>query len=60
MARKKISTTIYITAEQDEKLKRLNARTRVPVAEYIRQGIDRILEEYKDQLPGEQQELFRR
>lgn len=60
MARKKISTTIYITAEQDEKLKRLNAKTRVPVAEYIRQGIDLVLEEYKDQLPGEQQELFRR
>lgn len=57
MGRKKISTTIYITPEQDEKLKLLNRKTKVPVAEYIRQGIDLILEQHRDQLPG-QQELF--
>ena len=57
MGRKKISTTIYITPEQDAKLKQLNAKTKVPIAEYIRQGIDLILERHKDQLPG-QQELF--
>ena len=44
MARKKISTTIYITPEQNELLKALNQRTKVPVAEYIRQGIDLVLE----------------
>ena len=44
MARKKISTTIYITPEQNEQLKLLNSKTRVPVAEYIRQGIDLVLE----------------
>ena len=43
MARKKISTTIYITPEQNEQLKLLNSKTRVPVAEYIRQGIDLVL-----------------
>jgi predicted DNA-binding protein len=48
MARKKISTTVYINPEQDERLKLLNARTKVPVAEYIRQGIDRILEEHRE------------
>ena len=53
MPRKKISTTIYITPEQDERLKTLNAKTKVPVAEYIRQGIDLILQKYKDQLPGQ-------
>lgn len=53
MARKKISTTIYITPEQNELLKALNGRTKVPVAEYIRQGIDLVLEKYKDQLPGQ-------
>ena len=57
MARKKISTTVYITPEQDERLKLLHARTKVPVAEYIRQGIDLVLEKYKDNLPG-QQSLF--
>ncbi len=53
MARKKISTTIYITPEQNELLKLLNQKTKVPVAEYIRQGIDLVLERYKDQLPGQ-------
>jgi hypothetical protein len=54
MARKKISTTIYITPEQNEQLKLLNQKTKVPVAEYIRQGIDLILEKHKDDLPGQQ------
>lgn len=53
MARKKISTTIYITPEQNERLKLLNQKTKVPVAEYIRQGIDLVLDKYKDQLPGQ-------
>lgn len=53
MARKKISTTIYITPEQNERLKLLNEKTKVPVAEYIRQGIDLILEKHKDALPGQ-------
>ena len=53
MARSKISTTIYITAEQAERLKQLHARTKVPVAEYIRQGIDLILEQNRDKLPGQ-------
>lgn len=54
MARKKISTTIYITPEQNELLKLLNQKTHVPVAEYIRQGIDLVLEKYKADLPGQQ------
>ncbi len=53
MPRKKISTTIYITPEQNEALKVLNEKTKVPVSEYIRQGIDLVLEKYKDQLPGQ-------
>ncbi len=57
MPRKKISTTVYITPEQDAQLKALHDRTKVPVAEYIRQGIDLVLEKYKEHLPG-QQSLF--
>ena len=53
MARKKISTTIYITPEQNEALKQLSAKTKVTVAEYIRQGIDLALEKYRDILPGQ-------
>ncbi len=53
MGRKKISTTVYITPEQSERLKQLHERTRVPVAEYIRQGIDLVLEKHRPSLPGQ-------
>lgn len=53
MARKKISTTVYITQDQNEQLKLLNKKTKVPVAEYIREGIDMVLEKHKDHLPGQ-------
>jgi predicted DNA-binding protein len=53
MPRKKISTTVYITPEQNERLKVLHDRTKVPVAEYIRQGIDLVLEKYRATLPGQ-------
>ena len=43
--------------EQDAQLKVLHARTKVPVAEYIRQGIDLVLDKYKEHLPG-QVDLF--
>ena len=58
--RKKISTTVYITEEQNDKLKALNDKTKVPIAEYIRQGIDLILERHKAELPGEQLGLYDR
>jgi len=53
MPRKKLSTTIYITPEQNARLKLLNEKTKVPVAEYIRQGIDLVLEKYRSNLPGQ-------
>ena len=53
MARKKISTTIYITAEQNERLKLLHDRTKVPVAVYIREGIDLVLEQHQGEMPGQ-------
>ena len=53
VARKKISTTIYITPEQNEQLKVLHERTKVPVAVYIREGIDLVLEHHAADLPGQ-------
>jgi predicted DNA-binding protein len=53
MPRKKISTTVYITPEQSDRLKLLHDRTKVPVAEYIRQGIDLVLQKYRGDLPGQ-------
>ena len=53
MSRKKISTTIYVTPEQSDKLKLLHERTKVPVAVYIREGIDLVLKHYQHLLPGQ-------
>ncbi|HSC87524.1 MAG TPA: ribbon-helix-helix domain-containing protein [Polyangiaceae bacterium] len=53
MARKKISTTVYITPEQNDALHLLHGRTKVPVAVFIREGIDLVLARYADQLPGQ-------
>lgn len=50
---KKLATTIYITESQNQLLKELNRRSKVPVAEYIREGIDLVLERHKDLLPGQ-------
>jgi len=53
MERKKISTTVYITPEQNDLLKQLNQKTKVPIAEYIREGIDLVLSKHKHLLPGQ-------
>lgn len=53
MSRKKVSTTIYITPEQADRLKMLHDRTKVPIAVYIREGIDMMLKHYEHVLPGQ-------
>src|SRR5579864_9119781 len=53
MSRKKLSTTIYVTPEQNDRLKLLHERTKVPVAVYIREGIDLVLRQYAHLLPGQ-------
>jgi len=55
MSRKKISTTIYVTPEQNEQLKLLHARTKVPIAVYIREGIDLVLSRHAHLMPGQLQ-----
>ena len=50
---RKVATTVYITEEQQNLLKELNLRSKVPVAEYIRQGIDWVLDKNKEMLPGQ-------
>ncbi len=49
--RRKVTTTVYITPEQNEQLKALHDRTKVPIAEFIRQGIDLILKRNHAVLP---------
>ncbi len=51
MARRKVATTIYITADQDRQLKLLSQTTGTPMAQFIRQGIDLLLEKHRERLP---------
>ena len=53
MSRKKISTTIYVTPEQNEQLKLLHERTKVPTSVYVREGIELVLRHYAHLLPGQ-------
>lgn len=57
MARRKVATTVYLEAEQDRMLKALSDRTQVPVASYIREGVDLVLAAHAHELP-EQLGLF--
>lgn len=50
---KKQATTIYITEKQQNQLKELNERLKVPVSEIIRQGIDLVLKRYDENLSGQ-------
>jgi len=47
---RKVATTVYLTPEQDSRLKKVHLRTRLAVAELVRQGVDLVLERYADAL----------
>ena len=51
MSRRKVSTTIYLEPIQFDLLRLLSQRTRLPMAELIRDGSDMILRAYADLLP---------
>jgi hypothetical protein len=46
----KTQITTYILVSQKEKLKDLSSKTRVPISEYLREGIDLVLEKYRAEL----------
>jgi len=50
MRGRKVLTSIHIYEEQLEKLKRLSAKTKIPRAVYIREGIDLVLNKYERRL----------
>jgi len=50
MAKKLVS--LYMEEEQIERLSKLSAKTRVPKAVYIRDGIDFMLDKCEKQLKG--------
>ncbi|MEJ1339420.1 MAG: ribbon-helix-helix domain-containing protein [Candidatus Sedimenticola sp. (ex Thyasira tokunagai)] len=43
-------TTVYLEEQQLDDLKLLHKVTRVPMAEYLREGVDLVLNKYADDL----------
>lgn len=50
MSESKTQITTYILVSQKEKLKVLSSKTRVPISEYLREGIDLVLDKYREEL----------
>lgn len=50
MSESKTQITTYILVSQKEKLKALSNKTRVPISEYLREGIDLVLDKYREEL----------
>ena len=46
MAERKVSTSVYLTEEQNAALRKLSNATRVSFAAYVREGVDLILKKY--------------
>ena len=44
MGGRKVATTVYLTPEQDVRLKEVARHTRLAVAELVRQGVDLALQ----------------
>lgn len=44
--RRMVPTTVYLTPEQMEMFRVLSEKTRVPVAVYVREGMDMVLSKY--------------
>lgn len=44
---RKIATTVYLTMEQDTRLKEIQRQTGRSMAELVRQGVDLVLERYQ-------------
>jgi len=50
LSESKTQITTYILVSQKEKLKNLSSKTRVPVSEYLREGIDLVLDKYREEI----------
>jgi predicted DNA-binding protein len=50
LSESKTQITTYILISQKERLKDLSSKTRVPISEYLREGIDLVLDKYREEL----------
>ena len=47
MKGKREQLAVYLDPQQVERLRRLNKATRVPIAVYVREGVDAVLAKYQ-------------
>ncbi|MFB3081900.1 MAG: ribbon-helix-helix domain-containing protein [Gammaproteobacteria bacterium] len=52
MKGRRVVVSVYLDPEQKTALDKLSKTTRVPVAAYLREGVDLVLSRYKKQLRG--------
>lgn len=50
MTQRKIATALYLTPEQHDGLKKLSAHTKVPMASYLRDAVDVVLQQHAAEL----------
>lgn len=48
---KKVSTTVYLEQRQIDELQQVNAMSKIPMAEFIRHGVDLALREFWENNP---------
>ena len=48
---RRVQMSIYLEPEIADRFKALSDATRIPMAVYMREGIDHVLERYKRQIP---------
>jgi len=53
LSESKTQITTYILVSQKERLKDLSNRTRVPISEYLREGIDLVLAKYREEVQSQ-------
>ena len=56
MTPRMVSVTVYMEPEQQKKLMALNETTRVPIAVYVREGIDLVLLKEEEKLAALERE----
>lgn len=54
MPRKKVQRTVYLEADEDERLHALTKRTGLPMATYVRDGIKLVLEREEARLRAQE------
>jgi predicted DNA-binding protein len=50
MAERKISTALYLTPEQHEAMKLLSGHTKVPMAVYLRDAVDMVIQKHAPEI----------